>query len=582
VIYQLVVRHFGNENLSRIKDGTLEQNGVGKFADINEAAAAMLVQSGVTHVWLTGVLRQATMTDWSSVDPGLGADDPDIVKGRAGSFYAIRDYFDVCPDYAVDPANRMVEFEALVERLHQAGLKVMLDLVPNHVARSYGSVVKPELDFGKGDDTSAFFSPQNSYFYLTQPQGKPLKLRRPAGWNPPGIVFDGLFDREDGAPGRPPRVTGNNVLSAEPSENDWYETIKLNFGFNFADPASSSFDPRPPVWDRMDAILAYWQARGVDGFRCDFAHFVPLQAWSWLIAQAKQRDPQALVIAEAYENLEGLLSSGFDAVYNDPAYDLLKEIYQGKRTLDDLDGMLRDLGNGQRHRYLHYLENHDERRIASPVVLQGGADSSGFGSTRAGRQLAPLLYLGTSGPVLVYNGQEVGEDGSGEEGFGGDDGKTTLFDYWALPGLAALHNGGAWDGGKLSPAQTSLRAYYRDLLALVQDPAVRGEGYWGLRYANGQAPGMFPLARFAPGAGRLLLVVANFQPGSSLQSTVKLPAELLGAAGLSAGGTARLVLDEGGAQQKELGSFSAQELSGGGIPVNVPDQAAHVLLLTAP
>jgi glycosidase len=577
VIYQLVVRHFGNENLTRAKDGTLEQNGVGKFADINDAAAEMLASSGVTHVWLTGVLRQATLTDWSSAGAGLSADDPDIVKGRAGSFYAIRDYFDVCPDYAVDPKARMSEFEALVGRLHKAGLKVMIDLVPNHVARSYASVVKPELDFGKEDDTGAFFSPKNALFYLNDPPGQALKLSKPAGWNPPGVTFDGLFSREDGAPGRPPRVTGNNVLSTSPSPDDWYETIKLNYGLNFAG-SGTSFDPRPPVWGTMDAILAYWQGKGVDGFRCDFAHFVPTEAWSWLIAQAKQRDPSTLMVAEAYDNLKGLLAAGFDSVYRDEAYDMLKSVYQGAKTLDDADALLRDLSDDERPRYLHYLENHDERRIPSPIVPQGNPDGSGFGSARAGRQLAPLLYLGTNGPVLFYNGQEVGEDGSGDEGFGGEDGKTTLFDYWSLPPLVALSSGKIWDGSKLSPEQASLRSFYRDLLKLAQDPSVRGTGYWALRYANGQLPALLPVARFAPGSGRMLVVAPNFQPGGSVSGSLKLPAELLVAAGIQGSVAAVKVLDEGGAQAQPLGTFTPQQLASEGFPVSIPEQSAHAFV----
>jgi len=576
LIYQLVVRHFGNENLTRAKDGTLEQNGVGKFADINDAAAAMLVDLGVTHVWLTGVLRQATLTDWSSAGAGLEADDPDIVKGRAGSFYAIRDYFDVCPDYALDPARRTAEFEELVARLHRAGLKVLIDLVPNHVARSYASVVRPDLDFGRDDDPSVFFSPRNDFFYLVDPPGQKLRLRKPERWNPGNVIFSGEFSREDGAPGRPPKATGNNVTSPSPSPDDWYETIKLNYGFNFADPGASRYDPRPPVWDKVDAILAHWQGKGVDGFRCDFAHYVPTEAWSWLIARVKERDPSALVVAEAYDNLDGLLSAGFDAIYHDDAYDGLKEIYQGHRGVDAIDRMLRDLTDDQRRRYVHYLENHDERRIPSSLVRHGGPDATGFGSTRAGRQLAPLLYLATNGPVLFYNGQEVGEDGSGDEGFGGEDGRSSIFDYWGLPSLAALCHGKRWDGGGLSPEQASLRSFYRDLLQLAQDPSVRGDGYWALRHANPQAPALLAFARFAPGSGRMLVVAVNFQPGGSLATRLRLPAELLDAAGIDAAAAVTRVLDEGGAAREARGRFTPEQLAGEGLEISLTDQSAQV------
>src|SRR5215213_10299646 len=191
VIYQLVVRYFGNVNGTNKRDGTLEENGCGKFSDIGEAALRGVKELGVTHVWLTGVLRQATLTAYPAL--GLPADDPDVVKGRAGSFYAIRDYFDVCPDYADVPAQRLAEFEALVERIHAAGMKVMLDFVPNHVARGYHSVVRPELDFGLGDDQGRFFARDNHFFYLPDPAGAKLRLTKPEYWNPEGVIFDGEF-----------------------------------------------------------------------------------------------------------------------------------------------------------------------------------------------------------------------------------------------------------------------------------------------------------------------------------------------------------------------------------------------------
>ena len=159
VIYQLVVRYFGNTNTTNKVNGHIDVNGCGKFADVNAAALTSLKALGVTHIWLTGVLRQATLTSYDEL--GLPADNPNIVKGFAGSFYAVRDYFDVCPDNAVDPVQRLLEFEALVSRIHDAGMKAIIDLVPNHVARSYQSVVKPELSFGAHDDQSTFFAPGN-------------------------------------------------------------------------------------------------------------------------------------------------------------------------------------------------------------------------------------------------------------------------------------------------------------------------------------------------------------------------------------------------------------------------------------
>jgi glycosidase len=581
VIYQLVVRLFGNTNETRAVDGTLAENGSGKFADIDDKAIAEIKSLGATHIWLTGVLRQATLTEHDSV--GLAADDADVVKGRAGSFYAIRDYYDVCPDYAQNPAERMAEFEALVARIHAADLKVMIDLVPNHVARGYGSVVKPEMDFGKNDDKSVFFSSANNFFYLPEPAGQALGLQKPADWNPSGVVFDGLFGPEDGGSGRVPRATGNNVTSPNPSVNDWYETVKLNYGFNFADPGASSFDPIPDTWNKVDDILSYWQDKGVDGFRVDFAHYVPTEAWGSILANAKQRKPDTYFVAEAYENLQGLLGAGFDAVYLDAAVDTLKRLYLGKASLDDVDSLLGSFDSPVRKLYLTYLENHDERRIASPIVPGDNPDATGFGAANAGRQLAPLLFLYSNGPVLMYNGQEVGEVGAGREGFGGDDGRTSIFDYWSMPAFVGWVNNHQYDGAGLSAEQTALRSYYKDLLALSQAPEIRGNRYWGLRYlnnpgANPDANGsLFPFARFAEGGGSVVVVVSNFGVGGEAAGPIRLPEELLLSAGLKDGALPlTLLLDGSGKKDEAAGSVERAQLATEGFAVTVANQSANV------
>jgi glycosidase len=580
VIYQLVVRLFGNVNEARRPAGTLEENGVGKFADIDERALAAIRALGATTVWLTGVLRQATLTPYPEC--GLVADDPDVVKGRAGSFFAVRDYFDVCPDYAVDPGRRMQELEALVARIHAAGLEVMIDLVPNHVARGYGSVVHPELDFGIGDDKTRFFDPQNDFFYLVDPPGRPLVLSRPGHWQPEGVDFDGRFGPEDGGPGRTARVTGNNVTSAEPSETDWYDVVKLNWGTCFVDPSLSRYEPIPSVWTKFDRVVAYWQERGIDGFRVDFAHWVPDEAWRWLLSRAKARRPRTFFLAEAYERIDALLDAGFDAVYLDEALDLLKSLYQGRARLEAVDDLLRSVTDARRGRYALYLENHDERRCASPIVPDAGPNDSGFGSARAGKQLAPLLYLATQGPLIVFNGQEVGEPGAGEEGFGRSDGRTTMFDYWSMPELARWVNGGAFDGGRLSDEQRALMRFYRDLLALCQAPEVASGGYHGLSYANrpgehaGAHPQLLSYARMSRGA--ILVVVANFAPGQPVAAAVRVPLAVAEAAGLGADVevAVRLVLDDRGRDDRLVAHVSLRELALGGFVAEVPNQAACV------
>ncbi|MGC4030384.1 MAG: alpha-amylase family glycosyl hydrolase [Tepidisphaeraceae bacterium] len=463
IIYQLVVRYFGNTNPTRAFAGTLAENGSGKFADVSDAALASIKALGATHVWLTGCHRQATLTDWSSI--GLPPDDPDVVKGVAGSFYAIRDYFDVCPDYAVNPNDRLAEFDAMIARVHAAGMKAIIDFVPNHVARGYESVVRPDLQFGVGDDTGVFFSPQNHFFYVADGTRDPLRLTRPAHWNPPGYVFDGLYPREDGSPERPVKVTGNNVRQTRLGPDPWYETIKVNYGYDF-ESRTGHYTPRPRTWDVMDSVFAYWQQRGVDGFRCDFAHYVPAEAWQFLVDGIHRRDPNAYVFAEAYPwegsgdpivRREQLIESGFDAVYNDHTYHILKSIYLGRSSQDDYHHALTSVGGPARRQMVQYLENHDERRIASPVnPAAGWAGDSGFGTADAGYLLAPLQYLATPGPVLMLNGQEIGEPGADAEGYSGRDGRTGLFDYWSMPEFVKWVNGHAYDGGGLADWQRTL------------------------------------------------------------------------------------------------------------------------------
>ena len=587
VIYQLVVRYFGNTNLTNAWAGTIEQNGCGRFVDINEAAIEALRALGVTHVWLTGVLRQATLTDYSSI--GLPADDPDIVKGRAGSFYAVRDYFDVCPDYAADPARRMQEFEALVGRLHAAGLKVLIDLVPNHVARSYDSVTRPDLSFGAHDDRTRFFARDNSFFYLVDPPNRPTKLARPPEWNPPGVVFDGAFAGEDGSPEHPPKATGDNLTTPNVGVNNWYETIKLNYGFNFTT-GETQYDPPPRTWGIMNEIIRFWQGKGVDGFRCDFAHFVPAEFWSFLIRKARLRDPETYFIAEAYPwqgsgdpvtARSQLVDAGFDSVYNDASYHTLKRIYQCTARQEDYDSVARSTAVAPHH-LAQYLENHDERRIASPLSGDGDCQGSGFGSADAGYQLAPLQYLHSKGAVIVHNGQEVGETGAGIKGFNRDEGRTTVFDYWCMPEFARWVNGHAYDGGGLLPQQHALRRFYADLLALCQDPSITADGYWGLKYFNdpervGDCPAdLYSFARFAPASGRLLLIVANFRAGATTVGQIHLPTELVTAAGLTGSVAVSLVLTRSGRCREPVAEIPSTSLTATGFRVSVPVQSTHV------
>ncbi len=555
-IYQLFVRQFSNTNETRKPNGTLAENGVGKFSDLNDRALSSLREFGITHLWLLGVLRQATGTDYSSI--GLPADDSDLLKGIAGSPFAIRDYFDVCPDYADNPARRLDEFRALLDRIHGHDLKAIIDCVPNHVARSHRSVVKPELSFGAHDDRSRFFAPNNNFFYL---QGQP-PLRLPTVKNGKPVSptcqvlggCDGLFDGERDFG----RVTGNNVVSWTPSIGDWYETVKLNYGFDFtkgrhgpkeypttAEPGK----PIPDTWRKMDAVFAYWQALGVDGFRCDMAHWVPLEFWRWALGRARERKGGTLFLAEAYDDdsnkltdgnvLIALLEAGFDAVYDHQCYRILKDLYDGPKWANDLDNVLGAVA--PLHQSLRYGENHDEARLANPTQW-GGCGAA------VGRPVSAILFGIGRGPLLVYNGQEVGEPALGTEGFGGEDARTSIFDYWSMSEVTKWVNGHRYDGGRLTAEQKGLRAWYARLLKLTAEPAFRRGEYLPLNRANVQNPrfGRLPgettsghwLYAFLrhESHGQRFLIVANLHGKQTLQDVrILFPAEAVAALGAAAG-----------------------------------------------
>lgn len=584
VIYQLVVRHFGNETNANVPNAPLDTNGVGKFDDIDDAALKALKGFNVTHIWLTGVLRQATSTDYAA--QGLPADDPDVVKGRAGSFYAVRDLFDVSPDYARDPARRREEFKALVDRIHAHGLKVMIDLVPNHVARGYASIVRPDLDPGAGDDPTVPVKLENGFFYLPASEGVPLRLPpRAPGRGAPGT--DGLFALESGQGRDRVRATGNRLVSATPDAASWYDTVVLNYGFDFGSgrmlyPAPATM-PVNRTWTLMDEFVRTWTADfGIDGFRVDFAHWVPADFWRWLISRTRARTPGTLFVAEAYENLEGLLAAGFDAVYDDTTYDLVKGVTNETARPADVESHWFSMRSWQ-PRALRYLENHDERRLASPLVKGSVPDASGFGGAEMARLVGPIVYLSGQGPLLVYNGQTEGERGEGAEGYDEDNGRTSLFDYWTVPALAGWRNGGRYDGRGLSPEARALQDYYRGLLALAREPLfARGENF-GLNWVNRDNPAFpaesaYAFARYLPESKRLAVVVGQWR-GEATRVRIDLPEDLLRAAGWEPGADVTLE-DEGRLASGTRASFPGR-WTGSSVrfELTLPARTARVLTL---
>ena len=491
-IYQVLPRLYGNTTANNIPGGDIHENGCGKLGDFTPEALKRIKDFGFTHIWYTGLLEHATQTDYTTY--GIAKDHPAVVKGKAGSPYAIKDYYDICPDLASAPEKRMKEFEALVRRTHKAGLKMLIDFVPNHVARSYHSDAKPARvkDLGEGDDMAKGFSPQNNFYYL------------------PGQMFSTENFEEDRAanvPYReyPAKATGNNCFSPRPGRNDWYETVKLNYGVDFYAGGTANFDPVPDTWDKMTAILLFWAKKGVDGFRCDMAEMVPAEFWAYAIAKVKEKYPKLIFVAEVYNPAEyrRYLQSGFDYLYDKVGlYDTLRAVVRGEASASCITGQWQCVDDIRTH-MLYFLENHDEQRIASDFFAGSGE--------KARPALAVSAFMGTN-PLMIYAGQELGERGMDAEGFSGRDGRTTIFDYWHVDTLDCLCHG---DLLTCTPEQQALYAYYNNIVKLCNSEAALREGtFYDLQYANYVADNGYNADRqyaFLRAAGKeKMLIVANF------------------------------------------------------------------------
>lgn len=491
-IYQVLPRLYGNTTANNIPGGDIHENGCGKLGDFTPEALKRIKDFGFTHIWYTGVLEHATQTDYTAY--GIEKDHPAVVKGKAGSPYAIKDYYDICPDLASAPDKRMKEFEALVRRTHKAGLKMLIDFVPNHVARSYHSDAKPARvkDLGEDDDMAKGFSPQNNFYYL------------------PGQMFSTENFEENRAanvPYReyPAKVTGNNCFSPRPGRNDWYETVKLNYGVDFYAGGTAHFDPVPDTWDKMTAILLFWAKKGVDGFRCDMAEMVPAEFWAYAIAKVKEKYPKLIFVAEVYNPAEyrRYLQSGFDYLYDKVGlYDTLRAVVRGEASASCITGQWQCVDDIRTH-MLYFLENHDEQRIASDFFAGSGE--------KARPALAVSAFMGTN-PLMIYAGQELGERGMDAEGFSGRDGRTTIFDYWHVDTLDRLCHG---DLLTCTPEQQALYAYYNNIVKLCNSEAALREGtFYDLQYANYVADNGYNADRqyaFLRAAGKeKMLIVANF------------------------------------------------------------------------
>ena len=482
IVYQVFTRLFGNRNLSRKENGTVAENGCGKMADFTPQVLKDIQKMGISHVWYTGIIRHATQTDYS--DYGIPRQHPAIVKGRAGSPYAITDYYDVDPDLAVDVKQRMKEFEQLVQRTHEAGLKVIIDFVPNHVARQYESICKPKKvkDLGETDDSMMGFDPQNNFYYC------------------PGQRFDPYFDLYQGEKEpyleMPAKATGNDHFDNAPGKNDWYETVKLNYGVDYYAGRIGYFNPIPDTWLKMTDILLFWAKKGVDGFRCDMAEMVPAEFWMYATAIVKKKFKHIVFVGEVYNPYEyrHYLASGFDWLYDKAGmYDTMRSVICGHAPTSAISNAWQQTDDIRDH-MLYFLENHDEQRVASDFFA---ADA------RKGVPAMMASLLMQQNPFMLYAGEEYGERGMDREGFSGNDGRTTIFDYWSVDTLCRAAS------EQLTEQEKALYDIHVKTMHIARQEKAVAEGiFFDLMYVNSHLQRQYAFLRRAE--GELLLVAVNF------------------------------------------------------------------------
>lgn len=490
IIYQMLPRLWGNIGGKNIKNGTLKDNGCGKFSSIDTISLEYLRSLGVSHVWYTGIIRHATAEDSDGCTPSSA----DWVKGRAGSPYSITDYYDVNPYLADEPENRMEEFHKLVERTHAAGLKVIIDFVPNHVARDYGRFAAAHpaptgmAALGESDDKSVQWKDSNDFFYYP---GIPLALP---------IQNQTYMEM--------PAMASGNSYTSSPGVNDWYDTIKLNY-----------CDSHTETWEKMYDIVNFWAGQGVDGFRCDMVELVPQAFFKWLISRIKKDRPDLLFVAEVYQKTlysKYIREIGFDLLYDKSGiYDTLRAIVEKNAKdsgvpVEDWQSAKRitwnwqSLGDLQPY-MLNFLENHDEQRFAS--------DFFGCDARNSYAALYTALYMNNA-PFMLYAGEEVGERGMDNEGFSGRDGRTSIFDWWAPSSLTRLYKYIHGEKKALThEEETMLDTYRKALKFAAEDNAVSKGTFYDLCYCNYASDGFNPDRHFAflrDFEDETLLIVCNF------------------------------------------------------------------------
>tara|TARA_R110002049_G_scaffold26361_2_gene91839 strand:+ start:33429 stop:35270 length:1842 start_codon:yes stop_codon:yes gene_type:complete len=538
VVYQVFTRLFGNTNTTNKPWGTIEENGVGKFNDFTDKALKEIKALGVTYIWYTGVPHHGVIRDYTKY--GISNDDPDVVKGRAGSPYAVKDYYNVNPDLAVNVENRLEEFQALIKRSHNAGLKVIIDIVPNHVARNYQSLTNPEgvEDFGASDDKTKIYDVNNNFYYNPKEAFK-VPIWEGA-YTPLGDekhpLEDNYFDE------KPAKWTGNGSRLSQPNVNDWYETVKINYGIS--PEGKKDFDELPKgfenedykthfefwvdktvpnSWIKFKDIALYWTDFGVDGFRYDMAEMVPVEFWSYMNSHIKMKNPDAFLMAEVYNPSlyrDYIKKGKMDYLYDKvQLYDTIKHIMQGHGKTDNIPPIQDDLKDIEHH-MLHFLENHDEQRIASPEFA---------GSAEKGKPAMVVSATISTSPTMIYFGQELGEPGAEDAGFGKPS-RTSIFDYIGVPNLQRWVNDKQFDGGQSTESEKSLRDFYKRLLNFTINSSALAENYQDIHLYNREHTQNYTdkvLSFVRWSTDEKLIIISNFDAEKGYEFNLKIPKEII-------------------------------------------------------
>jgi glycosidase len=502
---------WGNKQTELVRNGSYKSNGVTKFKDVSNVALKALYKKGITHLYATGLIEHATMEDFSAF--GSPLDHPSVVKGRAGSPFAIKDYYDVNPFLAENPSQRMSEFKAMLERIHANGLQLIIDFVPNHLARQYASDQKPNgvVDFGVHDNQQVAFDANNNFYYLPGTQ-----FSVPEGVHPPVAVTIPYTEI-------PAKVSGNNVFSSQPSINDWFETVKLNYGIDYQHGNHTHFDPIPNTWIKMHEVLSYWTDLGVDGFRCDMAEMVPVEFWTYAIGKIKNQNPKIIFIAEIYQPdryRDYIFKGGFDYLYDKVGlYDGVRRLMQQKPEADcaEITRVWQHESGEFANHMLRFLENHDEHRLNTPAF-----GSNNFWSTIPGMVITAALH---DGPLMVYMGQEFGEKANELEGYNEADDRSSMFDFWRVETHQRWMNGGKFDGGALTSDEKLIDTFYQDLFKRVStSDAISKGAFFDLQYAQLDSYPNKKVYSFLRYTGNdRVLIVCNFDAHQTQTFDIQIP-----------------------------------------------------------